>query len=183
MRSTMSEMPSFPDAALGYPPPSVEYNAQNIQNLIAHKLDTVIHRRLARAHQYHRSMEDAFVFHGQRNESGNSTSVLPLFVTLSVPAGGLGNFMFWTAAVVGVARKNNRVRTLFISSFSGFYRVPELGLQFFGPVTSIQYHCYEMTVFVWESKHDIETAEALGRLAEFSTFTNMSAQFVFRSQF
>jgi len=85
---------------------------EDITNTIEMRLDGIIQKRLTRALHHRRFMEEAFVFKGRNASHDNRT--VPLFVTLNAPAGGgLGNFMFWTAALIGVARKNNRVMSSF----------------------------------------------------------------------
>ena len=71
-------------------------------------------RRLQRARAHRRKMEGDFVFHGHAYDHKPP----PLFVTLSNPQGGLGNYMFMVASLVGVARQNKRV-TFFLWTPNG----------------------------------------------------------------
>ncbi|OQV14009.1 putative Galactoside 2-alpha-L-fucosyltransferase 2 [Hypsibius exemplaris] len=104
-----STIQAYPDLGLDHlGDEAIEFNSNNIQAMIRLKLEFIIQARLTRARKQRRKMEDDFVFHGHSFEG----KPRPLFVTLSVPGGGLGNYMFMVATLVGVARKNNRIPIL-----------------------------------------------------------------------
>lgn len=72
------------------------------------RLRSVTEARLNASRAYHQRLGKDSHF----AKNGTSSNELPLFVTITLPDGGLGNFMFDIASLIGIARKNKRIPVL-----------------------------------------------------------------------